>query len=84
MPSPKSQYQKFGTPVLLSVNNFFKGAFPDVIFAKKSATGVLNNPRSEIVHIISAFFMSKLQKGNVISRTNITSFRYYMIVITFP
>ena len=46
------QCQKIGAPVLLSVNSTLKGAFPDVTFAKKSATGVFSEGSiTETVHV---------------------------------
>jgi hypothetical protein len=38
-PSPKVHFHEVGVPVLLSVNCTFRGAFPEVGDAEKSATG---------------------------------------------
>ena len=38
-PSPKLHFHEVGVPVLLSVNDTVKGAFPVVLDAEKSAAG---------------------------------------------
>jgi len=38
-PSPKFHFHEVGEPVLSSVNCTFKGAFPEVGYAEKAATG---------------------------------------------
>ena len=39
VPSPKSQLQAVGEPVLVSVNETVRGAFPEATLLVKSATG---------------------------------------------
>jgi hypothetical protein len=44
IPSPKSQNHEVGAPPLpVSVNNTTRGAFPDLVFAVKEATGLVDS-----------------------------------------
>ena len=49
VPSPKSQIQEVGDPVLLSVNVTANGAFPDMGDAENAATGGVRSFYNNII-----------------------------------